>query len=152
MKAWDSDGKNSYHYQDPSDGKWHYIPWDFNESFGQSWDTERSASGFNPDRTINGISDRLIWDPAYESNYDSRYYSILRNELELSDFTDKIDDLYAEIETAARADFNKWGSTYRDFRVWENRSDFTTVDEEIQYIKDWITAQHALFLIEFSTP
>jgi len=149
MKAWDSRGKNSYHYKDPSTGKLHYIPWDFNESFGQSWNTKRLAAGFDPATSINGISDRLIDHPDIKTAYDTRYDGLLDNELALSEFTAEIDRLYAEVETAAKADYSKWGSTYRGFRVWDDRNDYTTVDEEFQYIKDWITTQHTLFTAEF---
>lgn len=45
IAAGDSAGKNSYHYRDPRpgspDGRFHCVPWDFNESFGQSWRTAR---------------------------------------------------------------------------------------------------------------
>ena len=44
--AWadDSGGKNAYLYFDPVGGLIHHVPWDFNHSLGQTWQTEREAS------------------------------------------------------------------------------------------------------------
>ena len=40
--GWDSGGKNQLVYHDPeSDGPWRFVPWDFNASWGQQWETSR---------------------------------------------------------------------------------------------------------------
>jgi spore coat protein CotH len=152
MKAWDSTGKNSYHYLNPDDSKWYYIPWDFNQSFGQSWDTSRTDTGFNPDTyDQNGIFYRLI-NSDYKTTYDSRYSTLLETggELEVSDITAKITELYSEVETAAKKDFEKWEDDYMDnsslFYTWSDRDDYTTVDEEIDYIKNWVSDQYDEFI------
>ena len=74
-------------------------------------------------------------------------------DLESDNITDEIDILYSEIKSAAKKDFSKWEDDYKDnnsiFYIWNDRDDYTTVDEEIQYIKSWITAQHGLFLTAY---
>ena len=148
MEGWDSAGKNSYHYLDPSTGgKWHYIPWDFNQSFGQSWNTKRVENIFNPSNVSqNGIFNRLIQNPTFSGTYDTEYTNLLLNNLQLSNLLGEVDRLHAKINMAAEQDCNKWGETYKNYYLWKDRKDFTSVDEEIQYIKSWITVQHALFL------
>lgn len=150
MRASDSIGKNSYHYRDPLTDKWHYIPWDFNNSFGQDWNTKRIESKYALTYVSkNGIFERLVPDPVFSAFYQIEYTAALQNELQLSILLDKVDQLYAEIELAAEADYKKWGEIYRDFHVWDDRDDFTSFGEEVQYIKDWITAQHAAFDIVY---
>lgn len=151
MKGWDSAGKNSYHYFDSSTGgKWHYIPWDFNQSFGQSWDTKRLIPEFNPtDVGQNAIFKRLINDPIFKSNAAPLYSTLLSGKLTKANLLNEVDRLNTEINASAKRDFSKWKKKYKNFRLWDGRSDFTSVDEEISYIKNWITDQHDLFLAEY---
>lgn len=46
--ASDSGAKNAYHYRDPLGGKWRFIPWDFDSTFGQGWDTRRVSASWIP--------------------------------------------------------------------------------------------------------
>lgn len=154
LQAWDSGGKNSYVYLPTENGrKWQYIPWDFNESFGQSWNTSRKEPFFNRDNTSsNGIFERLIKHPDFEPAFNSRYGNDIlgsADPLDLTNILNEVDSIYNEIRDAALEDEKKWNSTFRDFHLWDDRDDFTTFDEEVQYIKDWITAQHALFMAEY---
>jgi hypothetical protein len=163
MKAWDSTGKNSYHYygldpdidaaSDSNNGyRWFYIPWDFNQSFGQKYNTVRLDPGFDKETDDqNGIFYRLI-DSGYTETYNNRYSNtsgLLNDELKVTNITTKITELYSEVEIAAKKDYSQWEDTIKSFDTiitdWEDRDDYTTVDEEIAYIKDWVTAQHDLF-------
>lgn len=162
LQAWDSDGKNTYHYYgsvDSDDVKWHFIPWDFNQSFGQRYNTKRLTPVFDTDTiSNNGIWYRLIDSDFQDGTYSTTYnfnerYSSSSGLLSSSStsniykdtLTDMVDDIYADIELAAERDFEKWEEEYID--EWDDvrDDDYTTVDEEIAYIKNWIDEQYDLF-------
>ncbi len=147
LNAKDSMGKNSYHYQDiSSDGKWHYIPWDFNESFGQSWNTKRTDNSFSTDSPFkNEIFNRLIMNSDFTSTFNARYKTLLEGDLTIANILAQIDTLYdSNFRIEAMRDYSKWKNTYKDFYKWDDRDDFTSVDQEIEYMKTWITAQYSL--------
>ncbi|MCP4177193.1 MAG: hypothetical protein GY756_05445 [bacterium] len=144
LSAGDSMAKNSYHYHDP-EGKWHYIPWDFNESFGQAWNTKRRGNGFDPNyNSKNGIFNRLVANPEFSDTYNNRYKLLLQNALNIDEIIDEIDLLYGEVKDSAYKDFSKWEKEYTNIVHWDDREDFTSVDEEVEYIKNWITDQYNL--------
>ena len=35
-------------------------------------------------------------------------------------------------------DWERWGSEYRSYGGWSWRSDWTTPEEEVAYIRDWV--------------
>lgn len=144
LSAGDSLNKNAYHYQEP-DGLWYYIPWDFNESFGQNWRTLRSSPVFNStiNTSSNGIFSRLVNHPDFDS-IKTYYSGILSNEWSEANLLSYIDEIWAEIEYAAYDDWDKWKSKYKKFHLWKERSDWTTPQEEIEYIKSWVSEQHSL--------
>ena len=57
----------------------------------------------------------------------------------------RIDGYVAEIDASARRDEGKWQAAYRAFDHWASRDDFTTYEEEIAYLRDWLARRHAVF-------
>lgn len=150
ISAGDSVNGNSYHFHDlTDDGKWIYIPWDFNQSFGQDFSlllVEPSAG----DGLINGniIFQKIVNNDYFSSQYSADYNSQLAGDWSLTNILAKINSFADEVEDAAQKDEDKWRADRKDF--YEERSDFTTFDEEIIYMKEWITEQHALWSDKYS--
>ncbi len=142
VQAEDTAGKNSYHYHDP-DSLWYMAPWDFNAAFGQNWYTLRNPAD-DVDLFVgrNNIFRRLLENSPYADQLPDRYTAELAATFDLDAMLARIDDYVAEIDPSARRDEAKWQATYRAFPHWASRDDFTTYEQEIAYIRDWLRDRH----------
>ena len=148
ISADDSTGKNSYHYHDPNrtGSLWRCVPWDFNESWGQDYATRRVSAQSKPDGwpfESNGIFQRLNEDPTFGPALRARYHELLTTRYNPRTILPRIAELEAAIRDSAHRDEQKWRSAYRSFTAWQSRTDFTTFDEEVQYLRQWISDRHA---------
>jgi hypothetical protein len=145
----DSAGKNSYHYHDPllAGSVWHFVPWDLNASFGQDWKTFRSpAKGSPPDawfRSVNNLFDRILSDPNMGPALEARYGEELRGPLAGDTIIALFDGFAREIEESALRDEQKWRNAYREYMLWRSRTDFTSYQQEVAYVRSWIADRHA---------
>lgn len=148
INAADSAGKNSYHYRDPlrADSVWHCVPWDLNASFGQDWQTLRnSADGSPPDawfKHVNNLFFRILEDPTLGPALEARYGEELNGPFATDTVLALFDSYVAEIEESARRDEQKWQDDYRNYMLWASRTDFTTFQEEVAYVRQWIADRH----------
>jgi hypothetical protein len=53
------------------------------------------------------------------------------------------DTLVKEVEPGARRDEQRWGERYRMFGHWNTCTDFTSWEQEVDYVREWIRARHA---------
>ena len=153
LRASDSCAKNAFHYHKPGSSVWRYIPWDLNSSFGQNSKTKREGSDvLNNYFGLNNIFKRFHEEDDIRNPLQTRFYTLLspENELDINRILSKIDEYTLEIREAALKSEEKWKDKYRDYVLWKERTDFTTFDEEIQYIKDWITNRHLLLINAYS--
>ncbi len=136
----DSGAKNAYHYYDPvTRAPWRFIPWDLDASFGQDWDTRRSASTALLDFTGgNRLFARMLEDPAIAGPMRERYRSLLRGPLAREEVLKLIDGYEREIHAVALRDEARWLPQYRAFERWSDRTDFTTHEQEVEYIRQWV--------------
>lgn len=143
-EADDSGGKNAYLYNDPESPKWHHAPWDFNHSLGQTWQTERESSQYDYDFTgANGLFLRLLESDRYREAMRERFAGH-RATILTPDSTQALIDQYIElIDASARRDWEKWGEEYRNYDGWDWRTDWTTYDEEVQYVEIWLQQRWA---------
>ncbi|WP_437282154.1 CotH kinase family protein [Sorangium sp. So ce375] len=141
LLADDSAGKNSYHYHDPAaGGVFRYAPWDFNASFGQDWQTLREpASDTSEYLNVNHLFKRLLEEPSIGDPLRARYDEVLHGALDDAEIQAIVDGYVARIDASARRDEAKWGEAYRSYGDWSGRDDFTTYEEEIAYLKAWIS-------------
>lgn len=144
----DSGGKNSYHYHNQTQSlPWTPFPWDFNHSFGQTWTTVRRDSGrINHFTVTNHLFTRLESHPIQGPMRDQ----LFRNELSQGVFhKDHVLELVSSFENetkrAAQRDWGRWQNQYRGFFRWDQRTDFTTYDEEMTYLKSWIEARWQVY-------
>lgn len=141
-EADDSGGKNSYLYSDPAEPRWYYAPWDFNHSFGQQWETSRESVYTNYDFTAgNNLFRRILADPTLGPTLVDRYQDALEGPLAADVLDAQLDGYYAEIDPSARRDWEKWGASYTSYFYW--RSDYTTYDEEVSYLRGWVAERVA---------
>ena len=115
------------------------MPWDFNATFGQDWQTRRRGSGSYNDFTYaNNFFARLLATPALRATMKARYRQTLDVPCNKAALDAMVDAYAAEIAPVAYRDEQKWGLTYRTYGAWADRTDFTTWDEEIAYMRGWI--------------
>lgn len=141
IMADDSAGKNSYHYHDPNaTGPWRYVPWDFNDSFGQTWQTARK--GFTADpagyQWANELFARFLKLPTIGDPLRARYGEVLGGLYKVDDVLALTDAMIAETAESARRDEVRWVDQYRNYGGWNWRKDFTTYEQEVVYLRQWI--------------
>ncbi len=136
----DSSAKNAYHYRDSAaGGRFRFIPWDLDATFGQSWSTHRHP----PDRREDFAGDNLLFarmlaDPSIAGPLRERYRALLQNELSAGEVLALLDAYAAEIHPSALRDEARWLKHYRNFERWNTRTDFTTHEQEVEYLRGWI--------------
>jgi spore coat protein H len=151
IMANDSIGKNSYHYHDPAmpGSRWRYIPWDLDESMGQDYKTSRLSPGYNMPEdkrflVYNNLAARLLAEPTIGPTLRARYGATLAGAFSVANINAMIDAMAAEIKLSAERDEGRWGERFRNYYIWNTRTDFRSHGEEVQYLREWITQRHAL--------
>jgi spore coat protein CotH len=136
----DSAGKNSYHYHDPIGGPWRFAPWDFNDSFGQTWQSARKGFEAHPDgyTWANQLFTRFLAEPSIGDPLRARYGAVLAGVYALDDILALYDAMIAEIDPSARRDEGLWGQQYINYGGWNWRKDFLTYEEEVLYMRQWM--------------
>ncbi len=141
LVADDSGGKNSYHYHDDV-RTWRVAPWDFNSSFGQSWETSRTDSDdYVTFFRLNLLFERLLAHPTIGPEIALRYKATLESgPFTVANLNSMIDGYMAEIGMAAARDWQRWQNEYRNFDRWSwRKGSFTTHLEEVSYVRAWIS-------------
>lgn len=139
VEADDSGGKNSYLYNDPlTDAPFRAVPWDFNNSFGQDWETNRQAPTFHPDEYTwpNEVFERLLADPTASAAMYARYHQALAGVWSREEVLSVFETWASEIQPSALRNEARWGTDYAAY--WSDRTDLTTHEQELQYIRQWI--------------
>jgi len=150
IDAMDSAGKNGYLYHDPRpaapDPRWHYVPWDFNASFGQDWQTwrlsSRGALSFY-DRQ-NALFQRFTGVGALQEASAQRYRAALAGALSASEVLALFDAYADEIAEAAQRDERTWSAPMRAYDWGGREQPFTDFDQERAYVRQWIAERWAL--------
>jgi hypothetical protein len=73
-----------------------------------------------------------------------RYRRLLRGPLSKAEVLHLIDGYASELDAAARRDESRWGQQYRTFERWAGRTDFTTYEQEVQYLRQWVDQRWSL--------
>lgn len=141
LLATDTLAKNALHHHDASDGKWRYLPWDWNASFGQDWQTYRLDPDMEPlalARASNRIFARLLDDAALGADTRAQYREALAGAISRTAVLDLVDRLVSEVAAAARRDDERWSAEQRAFAGWCERGSFEAFDGEVAYLRRWI--------------
>ena len=145
ISARDSGGKNTYHYHDPNGGPWRLIPWDFNHSFGQNWYTARMDAYEVPEsyRGRNELFGRMLDAPSIGPGLRQRYMAVLDDQYALEELLGLVDEWEQENLDCALRDVARWGDDYLGYGAWNWRTDFLTHEQEVDYVRDWLTERWA---------
>lgn len=121
--------------------------WDFDLSFGlpdyyEGWSPEgwQYKVSLNYDNWQNPFwVSKLYDDPVFKNKFSKRWNELKNNVLSYKAISDFIDDTVNKLSEAKNRNFTKWkdcfdGKTY----IWPNRNKFTSYEEEINYLKNWI--------------
>ena len=136
----DSAGKNAYHYHDPAMGPWRYMPWDFNDSFGHTWQTARKGFDAEPEgyAWANELFTRFFELPGIGDPLRARYGEALQGIYDVDAVLERVDAMLDETADSALRDEGRWATQYQTYGGWNWRNDFTTYDEEVEYLRQWI--------------
>jgi spore coat protein CotH len=152
-EADDSGGKNAYLYADPDTGRFHHAPWDFNHSFGQTWQTEREAAATDYDfYWSNNLFLRLLASPTYGPRLEARMREQLATTYAPDAIVARIDAWLARAEPSAERDWAKWQDAYRSYGGWYWRTDWTDHDGEVAYLKAWVQDRSVYYAEWFGAP
>lgn len=138
----DSYGKNAYLYRpgttaDGSTPRFRYAPWDFNESFGQAWETSRTSALVPVDEGWP-MDTNLLWQRLLEgttSGFNARrdYANAIRRDLSEEIVLDLFEAMVAETDQAARRDASVWADDYAAYF-----GHTAAYDDEVALVRAWI--------------
>ncbi len=146
LYASDNFGKNAYlvHDVDGPDTRFHYLPWDLNATFGQIWNTRRLAFDAGGGRLAaqeisnNGVWERIAASPTLTARLDDRMRKALAGAASREQVLALFDAMVEEVRASAYRDDRKWDADRRSYWLWSDRTDFTTFDGEVAYVRQWI--------------
>ncbi|MBI3186097.1 MAG: CotH kinase family protein [Myxococcales bacterium] len=142
LVATDSGGKNAYHFHDPRGGLFRYLPWDLDAALGQSWNTTRTSPTAR--LTFYGYNEmfkRMMADPLMAGPIRARYRQLMQGPLSAQEVLSLLDRYAQEVRAAALRDEEKWSARYRTYSLWSGRTDFTSFEEELEYMRNWVRAR-----------
>lgn len=136
----DSAGKNSYHYHDPAGGPWRYAPWDFNDSFGQTWQTARKDFDTHPEdyTWANELFVRLLDSTVFGDPLRARYGDVMHAAYDIDVALGLFDAMVDETAPSALRDEGRWGVEYVQYGGWNWRNDFLSYEQEVEYMRQWM--------------
>ncbi|MBN1654309.1 MAG: CotH kinase family protein [Deltaproteobacteria bacterium] len=134
----DTTGKNAYHYLESSEAVFRFVPWDFNASFGQRWNTRRANYDSNMFHR-NGIWKRMASNPDLRDEMRTRFRSAMAGAYAKTEIINLLDAFAAETEASSTRDWKLWEDAYKNYSRWSSREDFTTPQQEVDFIRDWIS-------------
>lgn len=140
----DSGGKNDYLVHDPETGRFRYVPWDFNHSWGQDWRTLRfPPTVANDFRWNNEVFVHLQDDPGDAASIDARQARFVGGPFSDRALRAKLDAYYALIDPSARRDWSMWAADYQSYGGWASSrtDDWTDYDGEKAYVYAWVDAR-----------
>lgn len=144
MVGRDSGANNAYHYQQDPGSPWRVVMWDFNATFGQDYITKRVSS----DKTDfyeddNQIFEHFVAIPAFADQVAARFRMALDGALAVPRLHALIDEVLVDIRGVVPRDQARWREAYESFELWDDRDDFTTHEEEIEYLRTWLADRWA---------
>ena len=121
--------------------------WDFDLTFGlpdyyEGWRTDGwqyKVPLYNDFWQIPFWVSKLYNDPIFKNKFAKRWTELKNNILSYETISKFIDDCVSKISEARARNFEKWnqcfdGKTY----IWPNKNYFTSYEDEINYLKNWI--------------
>ena len=157
IHASDSTWKNAYLYHEKG-GKWRYLPWDFNASFGQ-FTKGPSMSRLNFSKLLestnmipskpknlpkllanhNRLFKLFLDHPTIQNRLYQRAIKLTQEEWKLTKIENQIDLWVSEIASFVKKDQKKWKKQQKKvYGASEKEYRLRSFENEIQLIKTWI--------------
>lgn len=153
--SWDdywSLSNNYYLYHEPSENKFHWIPYDYDNTFGVTWWTNIDWAKVNPytfGKIYEGprpLATKIMQTQKYRNLYTHFLKYYIENYFQTEAFTNRLVELknntssFAEIDTFRIID---WGYTYEDFLNSYDQSGYYYENGVIipQSIKDFVSTR-----------
>ncbi len=130
-----------YKTKDSDGGKLHMGPvWDFNIAYGNVDYNDAAMQYYGwmyEDNWRMYWFRRMMRDRGFSNALSCRWHSLRDGMLADDMILDYIDSLVASLEQPVRKNFNRWPVLGQ--YVWPNELVFDTYEEEIGYLKQWLT-------------
>lgn len=140
----DSCGKNAYFYHDAAtDDQFHHVPWDFNASFGQEWETSKVDPQTDWDfGGTNNLFYRSLQDTdGLGLTLTDTLHDALSGPMSATEQDARIDAYEAAIAPSVARDWARWGGSFQGYFGWTEGDD--TPDVELAYLRSWIQKRDA---------
>lgn len=134
--------------------------WDYNLSLG-NYTTTEGWNGHDPTGWyythvpeswyLNGWYNRLFQDPDFAERYQERWWELRRGPFATEHFLHIIQEYTDKLGEAKERNFERWPILGDDVWQW-SRDGFDTYEEEISYMKDWITQRLAWIDTQMGEP
>jgi len=157
----DSYGKNSYLYRPATQTDdsgvevtpvFRFAPWDFNQSFGQSWQTSRVGADMPIDSGWP-MQTNLLWERLLRSDDENalreRYGSEIEFALGEREVATLFETMVQETEAAARKDASVWAD---DYLGYFGHADLGDYDSEVELVRGWIAARWSFLRTQAPPP
>ena len=69
--------------------------------------------------------------------------AVLDDQYALEELLGLVDEWEQENLDCALRDVARWGDDYLDYGAWNWRTDFLTHEQEVDYVRDWLTERWA---------
>lgn len=125
--------------EDAPDTRWRVVPWDFNVSFGQNYQTEhRGFDNYPLDyfAKTNLVFERLLRVPRLREPALQRYREVLNDHWAIDEVLAMLDGWARENQRSAERDEVRWREEFLAY--WAVRPSITTSAEEIEYLRGWL--------------
>lgn len=138
--AWidDSCGKNAYLYHDEAtDDLFRHVPWDFNASWGQEWETTKTSSDVDYDfGDTNNLFERSLELDELRDALLGDLEASLAGEMSAEVQNGRIDAYLELVGPSVPRDWEKWSADFEGYFGWGDLPQ--TPDEELAYVRTWI--------------
>lgn len=141
-----------YKDRDSENGKLVMGPvWDYDISYGLAdYDDGFNPSGWQANKHYEDLWSAPFWtsnflnDPVFIHKLAKRWYELKSTILSLTSINSFIDETTAYIEEARQRNFSKWNNLFNpQIYTWPNKNRFTSYEQEINYLKNWISQRTA---------
>jgi spore coat protein CotH len=113
---------NYYLYENPTDSRFYYIPYDFDNTLGIDWIntdwTTKNIYQYYDTKSNRPLTKKLLEQTKYREEYTRIIDGLLKNQFNPSNMNPRIDAIKASIQTAAEDDTYRtldYGFTISDF-------------------------------------
>lgn len=141
-----------YKNRDSENGKLIMGPvWDYDISFGLAdYDDGFNPSGWQAYKHYDGLWSSPFWttnlmlDPVFKNKLSKRWHELKSNILSSVTINNFIDENTEFLSEARKRNFTRWNDLFNpSVYTWPNKNRFSSYEEEINYLKQWITQRSA---------